>query len=170
MKKTVLFHLPVIALGALGLVACATLRPAEGVRLSLVNVQLTDATLWETIAQFTVRVQNETPDAVTLTGGVHKFYLDGLLIGDGLTGETVTLPRLSSTTQVVPVHLRNLALARRVKPLLEQQRFSYRVESVLYVAKNTGERRARLVGAGELDLREFQPAPQSAPGPNAARP
>ena len=156
--------------GVIGLMAillggggCATPRSSPGVQLRLVNVSLQSGTLWETTASFTVRLQNEMPDAITLTGGVYKFYLDGVLVGDGLFGETVTLPRLSSTTQDIPVYLRNLALARRIKPLLEQRRLAYRVESVLYVVRNGGERRVRFSGTGELDLNEFSPTPPAAP-------
>ena len=149
-----------LALFSLALVGCATIRPFEGVDVSLVNVRFVQSTVWETTAIFTVRLQNESPDPVTLTGGVHKFYLDGLFLGEGLSNQSVTLERLSSATQDITVHLRNLSLARRLKPIIEQQRFDYRVDSVLYFDSASRYGRGKVSHAGQLDLREFQPTPQ----------
>lgn len=149
-----------LALTGLGLVGCATVRPFEGVDVSLVNLRFVQSTVWETTAVFTVRLQNESPDPVTLTGGVHKFYLDGSFLGEGLSNQSVTLERLSSATQDITVHLRNLSLARRLKPIIEQQRFDYRVDSVLYFDSASRYGRGKVSHAGQLDLREFQPTPQ----------
>jgi len=153
-----------LALGAavLGCGGCASFQRLEGVSVSVVNVALLEATVLETSAVFTVRLENESPEAIGLQGGVHKFYLDGVYLGQGLSNEILPLPRLSSVTQQVTVHLRNLALARRVKPILEQRRFGYRVESVLYLEQGGRRGRARIANGGELDLREFQPT--SRPG------
>lgn len=146
-------------IGCLGLASCSTLRPAEGLKVSLVNVRLGGATVWETTAIFTIRVQNELPEALTLSGGVHKFYINGNYVGEGLSSESVSVPRLSSVTQDVTVHLRNLSVALKVKPILEQKRFSYRMGSLLYREAGGSQARLRLASAGELDLRDFMPTP-----------
>jgi LEA14-like dessication related protein len=130
---------------------CAT-APSTGI--SLANVQFTQATALETTAVFTLRFNNETPEPLRLEGGVHKIYLNGLYVGEGLSNETLELPRLGSMTQTVTVHLSNLRLATRLKPIIESQSFDYRLQSVLY----TSAGRARITGEGRLDARDFRPA------------
>ncbi len=151
-----------LTLASLGLAGCATVRPPDGLNVSLVNVRFVQSTVWETTAVFTVRLQNELPEAVTLVGGVHKFYLDGSFIGEGLSDEQLTLERLSYETQEITVHLRNLSFARKLKPMIEQKRFDYRVDSVLYFESGSRPGRVKISNAGRLDLREFQPPPPSA--------
>lgn len=167
MKQLRILFLFTLLVAGLSLTGCATFRRMEGFNVSLVNVRLVEATVLETTAVFTVRLQNELPEEVVLEGGVHKFYLDGAYIGQGLSNETVSVPRLSAVTQQVTVYLRNLSVARRVKPVLEQRRFDYRVDSVLYVEQAGKRGRARISNAGQLDLREFQPT--RAPGYGAVR-
>lgn len=152
----------VVALAAWALIGCAGFQSPQSFSIQIVNVRLVTATVLETTAIFTLRLQNENPEAVTLNGGVHKFYIDGVFVGDGVSSDTLTVPRLSSETQEVTVHLRNLSMARRIKPLLEEKRFSYRVKSVLYVQRGRGQSRARISQEGQLDLREFQPTPPPA--------
>ncbi len=136
---------------------CTTYRPGAELKVSLVNVRFAQSTVLETTAIFTVRLQNESPEPVTISGGVHKFYLDGACIGEGLSNETFALPRLDSATQDLTVHLRNLTVARKLKPILEQKRFDYRVESTLYQEQDGRRGRTKISNAGQLDLREFQP-------------
>ncbi len=127
-----------------------------------------DATALETTAVFTLRVSNESPAAVQFNGEVHKIYLNGLYVGKGLSDQTVTVPRLGTATHEVTVHLSNLALATRLKAILESQGFDYRIHSTFY-----GESwfsRMRSENAGKLELKDFTPslettnAPASAPG------
>ena len=145
-----------LATAALALVFCSCHTP-PGPSVSLVNVRFTQATVLETSGVFTLRLNNETPDPLQLRGGVHKIYLNGLYLGEGLNNEPLEVAGLSSATQSVTVHLSNLALVTRLKPLIESKVFDYRVESVLY--PTTG--RLHTSSEGRLDLREFQPTPSS---------
>jgi LEA14-like dessication related protein len=131
---------------------CRTLDRAS---VSLVNVQFADATLLESSVVFTLRVQNQSPEPLTLNGGIHKVYLNGLFIGDAVGGETTPLPGLGSATLPVTAHLSNLRLATRLKPIIESRAFDYRIESLLY----TGAGKMRTVSEGRLDMRDFQPSP-----------
>ena len=135
--------------------SCSTLQQHEGIDVALVNVRLDQATVWETTAIFTVRVSNETPEPLILDGSVHKFYLNGLYIGDGMNGERLQVSRLSSTTQEIPVHLRNVALATRIRPILEARALDYRVSSTLYLVDGHS-RRCRVEHEGRLALEDFQ--------------
>jgi len=136
------------------LCGCAT---QPGPRVSLVNVRFTEATTFETTALFTVRLSNESPDVMRLDGGTHKIYLNGLYVGEGLNNEPLELPRLATVTQDLTVHLNNLLLATRIKPIIESQSFDYRIRSVLYGKSPSGHLRSDNVG--RLDLKDFQPTP-----------
>jgi LEA14-like dessication related protein len=87
-----------------------------GPSVGLVNVRFTQATAFETTAAFTLRLSNETPEPLQLDGGVHKIYLNGLYVGEGLSGDTLDLPRLGTATQDVTVHLSNLRMVTRIRP------------------------------------------------------
>ncbi|MBC8095008.1 MAG: hypothetical protein H7Y43_04275 [Akkermansiaceae bacterium] len=87
---------------------------ANGPSVSLINLRFEDATALETTATFTLRLSNESPEAVQLNGEVHKIYFNGLYLGKGLSDEKVEVPRLGTITHEVKVHLCNLALATRI--------------------------------------------------------
>lgn len=141
----------------LALCGCATFRHAEGLDVTIVNLQFTQATVLETTAIFTVRLENENPNPVMFTGGVHKFYLNGFFVGKGLVSDTAEVPRFSSVTQPVTVHLRNFSVAARLKSIIEAQTVEYRVSSVLYRQQGDRTIRSRLSSEGQLSLRDFRP-------------
>lgn len=126
--------------------------------LTLVNLQLTEATTLETTAQVTLRFANPNPTPVQLTGGVFRIYINDLYLGQGLSAEPLLLPAFATATQTVTVHLSNLRLATRIKPILESRRFAYTIRSVLYTASPTGTLRAR--HEGYLALEDFEPTPR----------
>jgi LEA14-like dessication related protein len=125
--------------------------------VNIVNVQFKDITAFETTATFTLRFSNEKPEPVRLTGGVHKIYMNGLYVGKGLSSEALELPRLGTAMQDVTVHLSNIALATRLKPIIESQSFDYRVQSTLY--GKSWFNRMHSVSEGRLDLKDFTPTP-----------
>jgi LEA14-like dessication related protein len=127
--------------------------------VSIVNVQFREATLFETTVVVTLRVNNETPDALALDGAVHKIYFDGRLIGTGLSGERLEVPRLASGTQTVSVHLRNITMALRFRSIVESESVEYKVTSDFFTTVEGRKRRHRAVGGGVLNLREFQAGP-----------
>lgn len=140
---------------------CASRR---GPAVSLVNVRLNEATALETTATFTLRLSNEEPEAVRFSGAVHKIYLNGRFVGKGLSADTVVVPRLDTLTQDVTVHLSNLALAARVKPVITSKRFDYRIESVFH--GESGAHRLRSESEGRLDLGDFTPSTTSPSKPS----
>lgn len=141
---------------------CASITPDEDFDVSLVNVSSGEVQPWETTLVFTVRLQNAKPNPVTITGAAHKIYLDGTYIGQGLSNEKVTIPRLGDTTEQVTVRIKNFTLARKLYEASQNQKISYEVRSALY--SGGGTIRAR--NDGSLDIKEFQmPAPQSSGAP-----
>ena len=145
------FMLAVLSL--LPLLGCA---PKSGPSISIVNVRLTDVTAFETTAVFTLRFGNDTPAPMQLNGGSHKIYINGLYVGEGLTSQQLEVPRLGTATQEVTVHMNNIALATRIKPIIESQSFDYRIRSVLFGKVPAG--RLRSESTGRLELKDFTPS------------
>jgi LEA14-like dessication related protein len=135
---------------------CASQSP---VSVNIVNVKLTDMTAFETTATFTLRFSNESPEPVELTGGVHKIYLNGLYVGKGMSSELLDVQRLATAIQDVTVHMNNLALATRIKPIIESKSFDYRIQSVLY--RKSWLDRVSTENVGRLDLNDFTPTPET---------
>ena len=144
---------------AVFLSACATFRPAEGLDVSVANLQLGESTLMETTLQVTVRLANATPDPLLLEGGVHRVYLNGLYVGEGLNNETLEVPRLSSVTQTVATHLENLRLITRIRGIFDSRKVDYRILSTVYVRQNGRRQTFRIARDGTLDLQQFAPIP-----------
>lgn len=136
-----------------------------GPTVDLVRVRFQNATALETTAVFTLRLSNEQPQPVELNGSVHKIFLNGLYIGKGLSDSAVTVPRLSTVTNDVTVHLNNLALATRFKAVIEAKRFDYRIQST-YFGKSWMDRRSS-ESEGKLELNDFVPTPDSTNAPPA---
>jgi LEA14-like dessication related protein len=139
---------------AAAIVFCGCSR-SSGPTVSLVTLHFQEATLLETTAVFTLRLDNDAPAPLEITGASHKLYLNGLYVGKGLSDATVTVPRLSSVTNNVTVHLINLALATRVKSAIESKRVDYRIQSTFY-GKSWLDRGSS-ESTGKLDLQDFMP-------------
>lgn len=144
-----------VVLLPLALCSCATFAKREGVQVSLVNLQFVEATVWETALDCTIRIQNELPEPVIVDGAVHKIYLNGTYIGDGLSNERIEVPRLSSATQKVTVHLHNIAILVKLRGIVDTQAADYKLTSLLYTAK---QGRFRITHEGRVDSKDFQPA------------
>jgi LEA14-like dessication related protein len=139
------------------LCSCVTGKLSEGVEVSLVNLGFSNATVLETTGKFVIRVQNQLPQDISLEGGVHKIYLNGIYVGSGVSNESTSIGRLSEGTQTVTVHLQNLSVARLVRDIVEQQRVVYRLDSVLYARLNGKSGQLKTSKAGTLDVKDFQP-------------
>lgn len=126
-----------------------------GPSVSLINLRFEEATALETTATVTLRLSNETPKPVKLTGEVHKIYLNDLYIGKGLSDSAVEVPRLGTVTHEVKVHLSNLALATRLKSIIETKSFSYRIASVFH--GDSWLSRMSSESTGKLELKDLLP-------------
>ena len=151
----------VLTLTAAGLIpACITAPDPEAFDVTVVNLAGGNATVWETEAVVTVRLQNASPHDITITGAAHKLYLNGTYVGQGLANETVTVPRLSSTTQNVTVHLKNFTVVRKLIGMQETRVAAYKVRSTIYGAPGGGTPRSfRAAKEGSVDLDQILPPP-----------
>lgn len=127
--------------------ACATSGSFVRPEVSLVDVRLTDVTLFETTAVFRLRVQNENPRPLVLDGGVYEFSLNGASIGRGYDESRIEIPRYRSGEAEVVVHLRNGALVRRLSSILAGGAADYRIDARHYV--HTGFGRKEIFSSSE---------------------
>ena len=105
--------------------------------VSVVDLAISNVTLFETSLLFKVRVQNTANSSARFSGASHKFFLNGDYVGSGNTDESFSVPRLGSSVQDVTVHLSNLSLVRRIQPMLQGGNINYRLESTLYPSGNS---------------------------------
>ncbi|MCP4200524.1 MAG: LEA type 2 family protein [bacterium] len=141
---------------------CATLSivPPE---VTLVDLEFTDLTMFETTGEFTVRLANENPDPLRINGGVFRLYLNGVKVGKALTSESVEVPRLGTATQRVALHVNNVALISRLASLLEEPVLDYQIKTRLFVEGAYGTRRVNFENAGTFswDQQETEPLVES---------
>lgn len=140
-----------IALLSVG--GCASAPEEPLLEAGLANLRFASVTLFETTAVLDFRLENLAPQDLQVTGASHRVTVNGLKLGRGMTGESLTVPRLGSAVQSVEFHLRNLSLARSLHGLGRQGIVDYELESTVYVARaGGGERSMRIRRTGQLDL------------------
>jgi LEA14-like dessication related protein len=138
---------------------CASISNDDSVQVSLVNLTSGDATPWETTLVFTVRIQNAMPDAIIVTGGAHKIYLDGSYIGQGLSNSRVEIPRLGDATQEVTVRLHNWTLARALVEISKKGDVQYEVRSTIYIDRGGHNSTIKTSRQGSMSLKDFSVPP-----------
>ena len=136
-----------LALGA----GCASLGLVEP-DVTLVDLEFTDLTLFETSGVFTVRLANENPEPLLVDGGVYNLYLGGLKIGKGLSDHRIEVPALGTATAEVELHLNNLAVATQLRSIWESGVLDYRLKARIYVAGAYGRKTLRIENEGRVDL------------------
>jgi LEA14-like dessication related protein len=140
-------------LGGAGLLAgCGRSEPLE---VGLVTMRFQEAAVLETTVVFTLRISNPNPEPLKLTGSVHKFYLNGLYLGQGMSDAAATVPRLGTVNRDVVMHISNLALATRLKAIVEAEGVDYRLANLFYGESQFA--RLRSESAGKLLLKEIVP-------------
>lgn len=133
----------------------------DGPAVNLVTLHFKEATVMETTTDFVLRLSNDSPAAQKFTGSAHKIFINGLYVGKGLSADAIEVPRLGTVTQAVTVHLSNLALATRIKAVIEAKSFDYKVQSVFF--GDSVFSRTRSETSGKLDLKDFTPTETNAP-------
>jgi LEA14-like dessication related protein len=134
--------------------SCAAPASFVAPEVSLVNIRLSDVTMFESTAVFTVRVLNEGPRPMVLDGAVHRFSLNGILVGKGTSSHRIEIPRLKSRKEEITVHLRNASLVKFLRSVLAAGNVDYSVESRLYIPSRAGRlKQISTVSAGKFNLR-----------------
>ena len=144
--------------------------------VAIVGMQLANIQLVESAVAVTVRIENENPDPIIVTGGVHKIYVDGEFVGKALDNRRVEVPALGSANHTVIANVSNLALATRLGGIINSGSYNYEIKSHVYAALGTSGRRRRfpVQREGKVDLQGLGLGPQQpryrAPAPVRAQP
>ncbi len=139
--------------------ACTSLGGLEPPDLTLTDLELTDATLFETSLHATVRIVNPNPDPLEVDGMAVRLYVDGLKVGKAVSSARVTVPRLGSVTVPLELYVNNVALLTRLKPVLESRSLAWALKGKLYLVTSYGTKGLGLSSEGVLK------APPTGTGP-----
>ena len=151
------------------LTGCTSLGLVEP-EVTLVDLEFTDLTLFETSGVFTVRLANENPEPLVIEGGVYNLYLGGWKIGKGLSDQQIEVPALGTATDSVELHMNNLAIAAQLRSIWDTGVFDYRIKAKIYVDRGYGRRTLTIENEGrfELDERRRSATAATASGPQGA--
>lgn len=140
--------------GLLALLAgCATLSPPPAVAVSVVEVRPLESTLLETRVELTLRLTNESAQALAFAGSTHRLYVNDSQVGRAVSSEALTLPAFGTATPKVTVYLENLTLLRKAAEFSQAPaRLAYRVESRLHPAGGGWLGDLTLSTSGMIDL------------------
>jgi LEA14-like dessication related protein len=146
--------LPVLV--ALALAAgCSSSTGLEPPTLTLTDLAVVDATLFETTLDVAVRISNDNPEPLLVDGVVVKLELGGRGVGKGSSPEPVEIPRFGSALRRLEIHLNNLAVASRLRSILESSTVDWGLAGKVWVVSSSGRVRALpFESRGRLDLRE----------------
>jgi len=92
---------------AIGAVGCSSTGSVEPLQVTLVDLQISEMTLFETAMVAKLRITNPNPEALTIDGASFKLILDDKKIGTGTTKETFTVDRLDSAVITAVFHINN---------------------------------------------------------------
>ncbi len=146
--------LSVVVFAAVFAVGCVSTDPLEPPGVNLVNLGFVDATLFESTLDVAVRISNDNPEPLVLDGAVIKLELDGRNFGKGTTAERIEIPRLGSVVQHLEMHLNHIAVATKIKRVIESKVVDYAITGKVYVLTPSGSvRRLPIEKRGTIDLR-----------------
>ncbi|RMG44130.1 MAG: hypothetical protein D6719_02400 [Candidatus Dadabacteria bacterium] len=129
---------------------CSVRRSFVRPEIQIADLQLSDLNLFETTLVFTVRVNNENPYPLRLTGSRYKFYLNDVYTGKGMVSEPLVIPALGSATQRVKVHLNNLSVLPKIVELSRKASLDYKIASVLYVKNRLSQSTYKVSSTGSF--------------------
>jgi LEA14-like dessication related protein len=133
---------------------CVSTEPLEPPGVTLVYLYIIDATLFESTLDVAVRISNDNPEPLVIDGAVIKLQLNGIKVGKGASDERLELPRLGSVVRRLELHMNHLALATRIKGIIEAKVLNYGVTGKVYVVRPSGSVRGMsFESSGRLDLR-----------------
>ena len=141
-----------IAFSAL-LGGCATTTAPVPPDVTLVGLEIVEATLFESTFSVDVRIFNENPEPLLLDGAVVKLELEGRRFGKGAIGERVEIPRFDSVVQRLEMHLSHVAIASKIRGVIESRTVNYAITGKVYVVTPSGSiRRLPIDKRGTIDL------------------
>ena len=138
------------------LTACASVGDVTPPTIQLANMRLVSAGLLSQELMLQIRIGNPNDFDIPLNGLSFTLDVNGESFADGLSNETVTVPRLGYATMSVSGSTSTLNLFRQLMALGTSDRIAYRLHGQAYVAGVAGSTPYPFDRRGELTL----PAPR----------
>lgn len=148
-----------VLLAGLLVAGCATVPEEDVFDVTLVNISAPQdggGGVGEAAMTFTIRIQNASPEPISVEGGAHKIYLNDVYVGQGLSNERVEVPRFGTTTQDVAVHLSTFRLARSFYGMFRSHTVSYRLASTVHAEQGGRSRRFKAAKEGVVNVDELR--------------
>jgi len=132
---------------------CASMEPVEPPDVTLVNLEVTEVTPFETTLEAEVRIINPNPEPLAVEGSSFKLELLDHKIGTGTSSARVTVPGLDSATVPMTFRLNNVAAVSRLRMFLEAEALDWRLRGTVYARRPTGGRmNLKVEESGRLSL------------------
>jgi len=149
-------HVVLATLLAVVVFGCSSTGPLEPLQVTLVDLQITEMTLFETGMVAKLRVTNPNPETLTIDGASFKLILDDKKIGTGTTKETFTVERLDSAVVDAVFHINNASALLRLKGIMGKTEVSYGVRGHLYTQGSFGTKKINVDKMGTIDLADLK--------------
>ncbi len=135
------------------LAGCASMEPIEPPDVTLVNLEVTEITPFETTLEAEVRIINPNPEPLAVEGSSFKLELLDRKIGTGTSSARVTVPGLDSATVPVTFRLNNVAAVSRLRTVLEAEALDWRLRGTVFASRGGGGRmNLKVEESGRLSL------------------
>ena len=140
---------------ALFLLGCSALSGSTPPEVTVVNLEFTDVSLFETSLRVKVRYDNEMNKPLVIHGSTHQLTLNGIDVGKARSKEDLTIARLDSAEQELVFRIDNLAVLSRIRRLIESESFRYKILSTVYTPSGLGDVGITSSKQGEYRLSDF---------------
>jgi LEA14-like dessication related protein len=155
---------PMAALLVVGATGCATTEPLTAPEVTLTGVELVEATLFESTLDIEVRFSNDNPEPLVLDGAVIRLELDGRSFGKAMTSDLIEVPRLGSVVHRLELNLSHVAVATKIRSVLDRRIVDYAITGKVYAVTSSGRIRALPIDKrGSIDLRGGGPVVDASP-------
>lgn len=110
------------------LTSCSRL-PIENPEISLTNILPEQVGLLETTFKSSIRISNPNDEAIKVSGGKHRLYINDTYLGSGLSNEEFVIESYQDKTINITINASNIQMARELQAMLNSQKFSYTIKS-----------------------------------------
>lgn len=114
---------------------CATSEDARPPTIDLENLSLVSTGLLSQKLQLDIKIGNPNDFDIPLTGLAFQLEVNGQPFADGLSNQSVTVPRLSYATVPVVGNTSTLSLLRQLMTLGDSDQIKYRLFGTAYISK-----------------------------------
>ena len=147
--------LPAIILSVV-IFGCSSTGSLEPLQVTLVDLQISEMTLFETAMVAKLRVTNPNPEALTIEGASFKLILDDKKIGTGTVKETFIVERLDSTVIDAVFFINNASALLRLKGIRGKAEVSYGIRGNLYTQSSFGTKKLNVDKMGTINLADMK--------------